>query len=111
MKKKRKRSDLVTQVSLKKELKVLENRLHKKFDDRFNLAERILSAEIKTSLNEAEQRLEEKLTQATDKILTRIDPFVKEVRDSYEERSILANQISELRVRVDNHEEQIKQLK
>ena len=110
--KKGKRSpDPVTQGSLKKELKVLENRLNKKFDDRFNIAEGILRTEIKTSVGEAEQKLGEKLTAATDKILTHIDPFVKEVRDSHEERAIVAHQISELRDRVDDHEDQIKQLK
>lgn len=115
MKKKKDSLDIVTkgffQKELKKELKSSEKKLNKNFDDRFTIAERVLKEEIRITIEEAEERLGEKLSQATDKILTHIDPFVKEVRDSFEERAVLANQISELRDRVDDHDEQIKQLK
>ena len=101
----------MTKNHLKKELTAFEGRLNKKFDKRFDIAEQVLRAEIQTSVSEAKEELKGFITEATDKILTRIDPFVKEVRDSHEERSILTNQISELRVRVDDHDEQLKQLK
>ena len=43
-------------------------------------------------------------------IFDKLDAFVKEVRDSHEERSILANQIAEVRDRVDDHNERIIKL-
>jgi len=119
MKKKNNSSNVVTTPVLKKELKRVKKELKQELthelgtyiDKRMDITESVLRAEIRISIGEAEERLGEKLSKATDTILTHIDPFVKEVRDSHEERAIVAHQVSELRDRVDDHEEQIRQLK
>lgn len=114
MKKKTYSNNLITKPYLKRELKreiySLEKRLDKKFDRRFDLTERVLRAEIATSVSETKEELKEYVSQATDKILTRIDPVLKEVLASREERTIVAHQVSELRDQADNHEERIEKL-
>lgn len=98
-------------TKVKKELKQeLKQELGEHIDKRIDVAERVLREEIRVSVQEAEEKLGEKLSKATDTILTHIDPFVKEVRDSHDERAIVANQIAEFRDRVDDHGERVKQL-
>jgi hypothetical protein len=115
MKKKSSVNNFVTKTQLKTELKVFKKELKKElnvdFDKRFDIAEQVLREEIRQSVAESEQRLSEQLSAATDKILTHIDPFVKEVRDSHDEREVVADQISKLRDRVDLHDEKFEQLK
>ena len=99
MRKKRTSSNVVTTPVLRRELTRMKGELKRELktdltgyiDKRIDMAERVFRAEIQTSVGEAEERLGEKLSQATDKILTHIDPFVKEVRDSHEERAIVAH--------------------
>lgn len=114
MRKKKAAIKIVTTSHLKKELQRLRKDLGKDVEKRVarsvDIAEKSLRLEIIASTLNARQRLEEKLSAATDKILTRVDPFVKEVRDSFEERSIVANQIADVREKVDNHEERIERL-
>lgn len=104
---------VVTKGVLKKELKSLESRMDKKFATKNELKDEIdrLENRVKLMLDQLERNIDEKNKKYRDDFLTDIDPILKEVLASREERTIIAHQVSELRDRVDEHEEKIKQLK
>lgn len=104
---------LTTRI-LQRELAKLKNELKEDLvadiRKRIDMAERALNVEIMASALDARQRLEAKISNELDKLYTRIDPILQEVLASREERTITANQIAELRDRVDEHEDRIKRV-
>lgn len=108
---------VVTKGVLKKELKSFESRLERRMDKKFatknELKDEIdrLENRVKLMVDQLERNIDEKNKKYRDEFLTDIDPILKEVLASREERTIIAHQVSELRDRVDEHEVKIKQLK
>lgn len=89
MKKKSNSSNAVTTPILRKELTKMKGELKRELktelrqelgadmDKKFDMAERVFRAEVQTSFSEAKEELKGFITEATDKILTRIDPFLQ----------------------------------
>ncbi|MBI2036359.1 hypothetical protein HYT17_01910 [Candidatus Microgenomates bacterium] len=112
-----------TKNELKNELKGLESRLENRMDKKFatkkdlktteiNLRDEMdrLENRVRLMIDQLERNIDEKNKKYRDEFLTAIDPILKEVLASREERVIIAHQVAELRDRVDEHEEKLKHL-
>lgn len=116
MRKKKNKSDLVTESFLKNELNKFATK------DDLKKTERTLRGEIQKEIALLEARVQlmidklkgdivEENKTYRDEFLTTIDPILKEILVAREDRTITTHRLVELQEKVEGHEEQIRQLK
>lgn len=79
-------------------------------DKRDNNLIAAIRAEIKDAGAELEYRLEERFTVFSDKLFTMIDPILKEIVDSREDRVLASDESEEFKRKLGNHEKRIVKL-
>ena len=105
MKKKKNGSPaLVTKEYLKKEIIKLATK------NDLEITEKSLRIDIKLLLLNLERRLEQRITQTRDILLTTFDPLLKELEQRREDREIATYQTEQIRNQLNNHEQRIKKL-
>lgn len=107
MKKKNNESEIVTKGFFKRELKRELTRELQNFEERMDVK---IDAKMELKFNSFQGKIEQMLITFRSEIFSKIDSFVKEIRNSHEERAIVSNQVSDLRDRVDEHEVRIQKL-
>ena len=113
-------SEIVTKGLLKEELGALEKRMEKKFvtKDYFktelnDTIDRLLQGirrEITFSAETITEKLERKLTEHTSRILTTVDPLLKELETRRQDREIASEQSIRVAERIKDHEKRIGKL-
>lgn len=79
-------------TELKRDIKRLDTKIDTKvnqLDKKIDGVEKSLRAEIRISIQESEERTDERARQYRDEILTKMDRFLKEINDSREERIVV----------------------
>lgn len=93
-------------LATKEELKRVEKTLRGEMGQ----MERGLRLEMEVVAARWAEKTDEKNCQYKDEILTAVDAFAKEIKDSREERTIAAHQTEEDREKIDDHEQRITTL-
>jgi len=116
-----KSSTSIIKVILKKDLKEELSKFPTKDDQKREIAklatrkdleitEKSLQIEMKLALLGLERRLEGKISQTRDILLTTFDPLLKELEQRQQDRELASDQTARLRSQIDDHEGRIKTL-
>lgn len=71
---------------------------------------RSIGAEIQLAAHETGEILQERLTDFSDKMFTKIDPLLKELVDNREDRALASDESEEFKRKLGNHEKRIAKL-
>lgn len=99
---------------LKGDIKTVKDELKgdiKELDDKIEKVEKSLRLDIQFSIKETEERLDDKARQYRDQILTKMDKFMGEIKDSREERILVAEKQTEHTDQIERLEKDVDKLK
>ena len=104
MKKKNNSSAPITKEYLEKEFAKLASRKD------LEITEKSLQIDFKLALLSLGRKIEQKITQTRDFLLTTFDPLLKELELRREDREIATYQTEQMRSQLNNHDKRIKKL-
>lgn len=94
--------DELKKLATKTELKNLSTR------GDIEVMEKSLRIDTKLALLNMERRLENKISQSHDHLLTTFDPLLKELEQRQKDRELASDQTARIRSQIDDHEGRIK---
>lgn len=120
MKQKNTNSTQSNDYATKQDLKTLETAIKKELknyptkddlSDRLTASQNAFRIEIDHKFTVMRRELRDDMSKFTNLILTAIDPLIKDMETRRQESAIAAEQIREIRERLDDHDDQLSKIK